>query len=39
VVFNTKADQPYQMQSEVKRKITKDYEKEKPIKNEFMGLP
>jgi len=39
VVPNTKADQPYEMHSEVKRKITKDYEKENPIKNEFMGLP
>jgi hypothetical protein len=36
---NTEANQLYEMQNEVKRKITNDYEKEKPIKNEFMGLP
>lgn len=36
--LNTQADQLYEMQSEVKRKITKDYEKEKPIKNEFRRI-
>jgi hypothetical protein len=36
---NTEAKQLYEMQNEVKGKITNDYEKEKPIKNEFMELP
>jgi len=35
---NPQADQFYEIESEVKKKITKDYDKEKPIKNEFMRI-
>ena len=36
--LNTQADQLSEVQSEVKKKITKDYDGEKPIKNEFMRI-
>jgi len=36
--FNTRAAQPYEIESEVKKKITKGYDKEKPIKNEFIRI-
>jgi len=36
--LNPQADQFYEIESEIKKKITKDYDKEKPIKNEFMRI-
>jgi len=38
MVFNTQADQLCEIQNEVKKNGTKDYDREKPIKNEFMRI-
>lgn len=36
--LNTQADQLCEMQSELKKKGTINYDREKPIKNEFMRI-
>jgi hypothetical protein len=35
---NTQADQFYEIESKIKKKITKDYDKEKPFKIEFIRI-